>query len=88
MVMERKDRIRAKLKGDDTYIRVLLAHVTRSAKEAENEAEETMEEFIQDIRCWRNGDEVLIIKCGIATSDDPYFAFQLAGGKKGDVISE
>ena len=44
-------------------------------------------EFIQDIRCWRNDKEVLTIKCGTATSRNPFFAFQLKGGAQGDVIT-
>ena len=37
------------------------------------------QEFIQDIRCWRNDDEVLAIKCGTATSTNPYFSFPTSG---------
>ncbi len=82
-----KDRIRAKLKTDDTNVRVLLAHPMHTGR-AKNEAEELIPaEFIQDIRCWRNGEEVLTIKCGTATAKNPYFSFQLVGGQQGDKIS-
>lgn len=81
-----KDRIRAKLKADDTNIRVLLAHPMHTGR-AKNEMEELIPaEFIQDIRCWRNDKEVLTIKCGTATARNPYFSFQLAGGQQGDKI--
>jgi thiosulfate oxidation carrier complex protein SoxZ len=44
-------------------------------------------QFIQDIRCWRNKEEVLTIKCGTATSRNPYFSFLLAGGAVDDTIT-
>jgi thiosulfate oxidation carrier complex protein SoxZ len=87
MVMTVADRMRVKLKFGNTYVRILLAHPMRSGKGVDVLGEPIPQKFIQDIRCWRNEDEVLAIKCGIATSTNPYFAFQLAGGQKGDKIS-
>mgnify|MGYP000591915893 CR=1 FL=1 len=87
MGLPRKDRIRAKLKSGHTTVRVLLAHPMHTGR-AKNEAEELIPaEFIQDIRCWRNGEEVLTIKCGTATARNPYFSFQLLGGEQGDTIT-
>ena len=81
-----KDRIRAKLKADNTSVKVLLAHPMHTGR-AKDEVEELIPaEFIQDIRCNRNGQEVLTIKCGTATAKNPYFSFQLAGGEIGDLI--
>lgn len=86
MGLSSKDRIRAKLKAGDTVIRLLLSHPMHTGR-AKNEVEELIPaEFIQDIRCWRNGDEVLTIKCGTATSRNPYFSFNLVGGEQGDKI--
>lgn len=82
-----KDRIRAKLKEDNTTVRLLLAHPMHTGR-GNNDAEELIPaEYIQDIRCWRNEDEVLTIKCGTATAKNPYFSFQLAGGQQGDKIT-
>jgi len=87
MGLPAKDRIRAKLKEGDTSVRVLLSHPMHTGR-GKNEAEDIIPaEFIQDIRCWRNDDEVLTIKCGTATARNPYFSFQLEGGKQGDKIS-
>ncbi|MDC9725458.1 MAG: thiosulfate oxidation carrier complex protein SoxZ [Gammaproteobacteria bacterium] len=87
MGLPRKDRIRAKLKADNTTVRVLLSHPMHTGR-AKNEAEELIPaEFIQDIRCWRNDEEVLTIKCGTATARNPYFSFQLVGGEQGDEIT-
>jgi len=86
MALASKDRLRAKIKGDDTTVRVLLSHPMDTGR-AKNEAGELIPaRFIQDIRCWRNDDEVLSIKCGTATAKNPYFSFQLEGGKAGDRI--
>ncbi len=87
MVMAVKDRMRAKLKSGDTHVRILLAHPMHNGKSVDALGEIVPQEFIQDIRCWRNKVEVLAIKCGTATSTNPYFSFQLAGGEKGDNIA-
>lgn len=87
MGLAAKDRIRAKLKGDETTVRLLLAHPMHTGR-GKNEAGELIPaEYIQDIRCWRNDDEVLTIKCGTATARNPYFSFQLVGGQLGDTIT-
>jgi len=87
MGLPRKDRIRAKLKSDGTTVRILLSHPMHTGR-AKNKAEVLIPaEFIQDIRCWRNDEEVLSIKCGTATARNPYFSFQLAGGEEGDKIT-
>lgn len=86
MAIKARDRIRAKLKDDQTTVRVLLAHPMHTGRGENEEGELIPAEFIQDIRCWRNGQEVLTIKCGTATARNPYFSFQLAGGVSGDKI--
>ncbi len=87
MVMAIEDRMRVKLKSGDTHIRILLAHPMNNGQGVDALGEPIPQEFIQDIRCWRNDDEVLAIKCGTATSTNPYFSFQLAGGEQGDKIA-
>lgn len=86
MVMTKRDRIRAKLKSENTHIRILLSHMMHSGRGRTVEGELIPEEYIQDIRCWRNNQEVLSVKCGAATARNPYFSFQLAGGEVGDKI--
>jgi sulfur-oxidizing protein SoxZ len=82
-----KDRLRAKIKGGDTTVRMLLSHPMHTGR-AENELGQLIPaEFIQDIRCWRNDEQVMSIKCGTATAANPYFSFQLVGGSAGDKIS-
>ncbi len=87
MTIVTRDRIRAKLKDTDTSIRVLLAHPMHTGRGKNEQDELIPAEFIQDIRCWRNDEEVMTIKCGTATAANPYFSFQLAGGQQGDKIA-
>ena len=87
MTIVTRDRIRAKLKEGDTSVRILLAHPMHTGRGKNELGLLVPAEFIQDIRCWRNDREVLTIKCGTATAANPYFSFQLAGGKQGDRIA-
>lgn len=82
-----KDRIRAKLKVGDTTVRILLSHPMHTGRAKDEQEQLIPAEFIQDIRCWRNQQEVLTIKCGTATAANPYFSFQLQGGEQGDIIA-
>lgn len=86
MAIKARDRIRAKLQEGQTTVRVLLAHPMHTGRGENEQGELIPAEFIQDIRCWRNGTEVMTIKCGTATARNPYFSFQLAGGTAGDKI--
>jgi len=87
MGLPSKDRLRAKLKSEDTTIRVLLFHPMDTGRAKDKAGNLIPAKFIQEIHCWRNGEEVLTIKCGTATAKNPYFSFQLVGGKLGDKIS-
>lgn len=86
MGLAAKNRIRAKLKAGNTTVRVLLAHPMHTGRGEDETGKLIPAQFIQDIRCWRNTEEVLTIKCGTATARNPYFSFQLAGGEIGDKI--
>lgn len=87
MAVRSKDRIRAKLQEDHTLVRILLSHPMHTGRGEDQQGELIAANFIQDIRCWRNEEEVLAVKCGTATARNPFFAFQLAGGVVGDKIT-
>jgi thiosulfate oxidation carrier complex protein SoxZ len=87
MTIVTRDRIRAKLKGGDTNVRILLAHPMHTGRGEDQSGQLIAAEFIQDIRCWRNDKEVFTIKCGTATAANPYFSFQLVEGQVGDKIA-
>lgn len=84
MFLVKQDRLRAVLKGDITDVRVLLKHPMQQVNMLDGEANQAG--FIQVIHCWRNNEEMLRVHCSPATSENPYFAFQLVGGELDDVI--
>lgn len=86
MSMLHQDRLRVTLRVDYTDIKILLIHPMLSGRRFNGVLSEMPVNFIQDIRCWRNDDEMLAIKCGSATAENPYFAFRLKGGQLGDKI--
>ena len=86
-MIKAEDRIRATLRANNTHIRLLLAHPMQSGRQMNADNILINAEFIQDIRCWRNENEVLVIKCGGGTSQNPYFSFELGGGQVGDTIA-
>ncbi|MFT7234651.1 MAG: sulfur-oxidizing protein SoxZ [Methylophagaceae bacterium] len=85
MSMLNQDRLRATLRANHTEVRILLIHPMTSGR-INGALSEAGLHFIQDIRCWRNEDEMLAIKCGTATAENPYFAFRLRGGQLDDKI--
>jgi thiosulfate oxidation carrier complex protein SoxZ len=86
MSMLDQDRLRATLRDDYTDVKILLIHPMLSGRRLDEVLPKVATDFIQDIRCWRNEDEMLAIKCGPATAENPYFAFRLVGGELGDKI--
>lgn len=86
MSMLDQDRLRATLRAAHTEVRILLIHPMTSGRSISGVISEAPLHFIQDIRCWRNEDEMLAIKCGTATAENPYFAFRLRDGQLGDKI--
>jgi thiosulfate oxidation carrier complex protein SoxZ len=88
MGMLQHDRIRATLREGHTEIRVLLIHPMISGRNENNVSAEAISppHFIQDIRCWRNDEQMLAVKCGPATAENPYFSFRIADGESGDRI--
>ncbi|MBT3504504.1 MAG: thiosulfate oxidation carrier complex protein SoxZ [Piscirickettsiaceae bacterium] len=86
MSMLEQDRLRATLRVGHTAVRVLLIHPMSSGRSVNNSPAVSGLHFIQDIRCWRNDEPMLEVKCGSATAENPYFAFRLMEGEIGDKI--
>lgn len=84
MFLSDKDRLRAILHNDMTEIRMLMMHPMQEEQTLHSATIEA--DYIQTIDCWRNDEQMIEIHCGPATSDNPFFAFHLAGGQVGDVI--
>ena len=78
-------RMKAKLKQGFTEVKALIKHpmITKGKDIAGNVIEP---HFIEKVTCEHNGNLVMSANWGGGVSTNPYFAFQLEGGKKGDSV--
>jgi len=80
-------KIRARLKGDVTEIRVLMSHPMESGQRKDNSGNAAPAHFIQTIRIAINGNAVIQGQTGTSVSRNPFFAFKVKGAKVGDTVS-
>lgn len=79
-------RLQAKLKENETLIKVLITH----PMDVEHKAEDgsvVPAHFIKEIRCLHNGKEILSATWTGAISKNPYLSFKFKGGKIGDTVT-
>ena len=79
-------RIRAKVEGDKTVVRVLMSHEMETGQRKDGAGKTIPAHFIQDVTATYNGKTVLAAQWGPAISKNPYLQFQFSGGKAGDKI--
>ena len=79
-------RIRAKLEGDKTLVRVLMAHEMETGQRRDAGGKLVPAHFIQEVTAVHNGKTVLSAQWGTAISKNPYLQFQFSGAKAGDKI--
>ena len=79
-------RIRAKVEGDKTVVRVLMSHEMETGQRKDSAGKTIPAHFIQDVTATYNGKTVLAAQWGPAISKNPYLQFQFSGGKAGDKI--
>ena len=79
-------RIRAKLEGDKTVVRVLMSHEMETGQRRDSGGKVVPAHFIQEVTATHNGKVVLNAQWGPAISKNPYLQFQFGGGKVGDKI--
>ena len=79
-------RIRAKLEGDKTLVRVLMAHEMETGQRRDAGGKVVPAHFIQEVAAVHNGRTVLSAQWGTAISKNPYLQFQFSGAKAGDKI--
>ena len=79
-------RIRAKVEGDKTVVRVLMSHEMETGQRKDSAGKTIPAHFIQDVTATYNGKTVLAEQWGQAISKNPYLQFQFSGGKAGDKI--
>ncbi|KHD07142.1 hypothetical protein PN36_12205 [Candidatus Thiomargarita nelsonii] len=81
--MSYKTRMRAKLKGDFTEVKVLIKHPMKTkAKSRDGKPH-----YIEEVMVAHNGQVVMSAEWGGGVSANPYFAFSFEGGKIGDTVT-
>ena len=78
--------IRARLAGELTSVRVLMAHEMESGQRKDTAGRTVPTWFIQEVRVTHNGRPVLQLQFGPSVSKDPYLQFMLRGARAGDRI--
>jgi len=80
-------RIRAKIEGDKTVVRVLMSHEMETGQRKDASGKLVPAWFIQDVTATWNGKTVMSAQWGPAISKNPYLQFQFSGAKAGDKVT-
>lgn len=80
-------RIRAKLEGSSTEVRVLMSHPMATGQIKDAAGVIIPAHYITDVTAQHNGKTVLSANWGTAVSKDPYLFFKFKGGAKGDKVT-
>jgi sulfur-oxidizing protein SoxZ len=78
-------RLQAKLKDNETVVKVLITHPMDVERKAED-GSVIPAHFIKEIRCTLNDKEILAATWTAAVSKNPYLSFKIKGGKLGDAV--
>jgi len=77
-------RIKAKLKGDKTEVKVMMKHPMLSYREAKKKGKEA--NFIVYVTAKNEGATVFEVSTSQFLSKNPYMKFYFKGGKKGEEV--
>ena len=80
-------RIRAKLEGDKTVVRVLMAHEMETGQRKDAAGKTIPAWHISDVTATHNGKTVLTAEWGPAVAKNPFLQFTVKGAKAGDKIA-
>lgn len=80
-------RIRAKEKNGAVDVRVLMAHEMETGQRKNSKGEKVPAWYINEVTASLNGIPALKASWGPAVAKNPYMAFSVPGGKKGDKVS-
>ncbi len=81
-------RIKAKKKSDFIEVKALITHPMENGLRKDQETGNLAPaHFIEEIECQLNGQVVMTAVWGGGISKNPYLAFQIKGGKVGDVVA-
>lgn len=80
-------KMRARLQGDITEVKVLIGHPMETGRR-KNALDETIPaHFIQLVTATLNGQPVLEAQWGTGIAKNPYLTFHLRGAKVGDMVA-
>jgi sulfur-oxidizing protein SoxZ len=79
-------KIRAKLVGDITEIKVLISHPMENGQRKDNAGNTVPPHYIQNLTVEVGGKMVVSGQTGISISRNPVFGFKLKGAKAGDKV--
>ena len=80
-------RIRAKVEGDKTVVRVLMSHEMETGQRKDSAGKIIPAWFIQEVSATHNGKPVMSAQWGPAVSKNPFMQFTLKGAKAGDKVA-
>ena len=80
-------KIRAKMEGDKTVVRVLMSHEMETGQRKDSAGKVIPAHFIQEVTATCNGKTVLSAQWGTSISKNPFLQFQFSGAKAGDKLA-
>jgi sulfur-oxidizing protein SoxZ len=80
-------KMRARLQGDITEVKVLMGHPMETGYRKNAMDETVPAHFIQLVTVTLNGKPVLEAQWGTGISKNPYLTFHLKGAKVGDIVA-
>jgi sulfur-oxidizing protein SoxZ len=84
--MEANMKMRAKLKGDITEIKVIMSHPMETGRKKDDFGALIPAHFIQLVTATLNKKPVLEMQWGTGISKNPYLTFYLSDAKLGDQV--
>jgi sulfur-oxidizing protein SoxZ len=85
--MEANMKMRAKLKGDITEVKLIISHPMETGRKKDDFGALIPAHFIQLVTATLNEKPVLEMQWGTGISKNPYLTFYLKNAKVGDKIS-
>ena len=86
---KKKIKIRAKSGGDGMVtVKTLMTHPMETGQRKNKKTGKMIPaHYIDEVTCSHNGAEVMTAYLGPAVSKNPYMAFEIKDGKKGDTVT-
>jgi sulfur-oxidizing protein SoxZ len=81
-------KVKAKAAGDKTKVKLMAKHIMETGQRKDKKTGELIPaKFLKELKISHAGKEVFAANLGTAVSKNPYFAFNFAGGAKGDELT-